>query len=107
LSHQADVLSAWAVFSVVPFVIGELIARRSVMTVELTDNLRQLRVEQEHRIRGAVTDELNRVARELHDVIAHCVSVMVIQAARSFGQLDPQRRTSSSRSCRRGRQRTD
>ncbi|MFD9516047.1 histidine kinase [Streptomyces sp. NPDC059979] len=45
----------------------------------LRELTRQLRLEQEEKARRAVTEERIRIARELHDVIAHHVSVISVQ----------------------------
>jgi signal transduction histidine kinase len=51
------------------------------LTAELRERTVELEREREETARLAVLEERARVARELHDVIAHSVSVIVVQAA--------------------------
>jgi signal transduction histidine kinase len=72
------------VFSFLQFVtawfLGDLQHRRIAYTAKLELLNAQLAGEQELRARWAVAEERGRIARELHDVVAHSVSVMVVQA---------------------------
>jgi signal transduction histidine kinase len=86
------VVSVVAFFVVLPFTMGKVIGRRSVQTQELRAEADRLTHEQRERARQAASEERIRIARELHDVVAHSVSVMVIQtqAARLVAGQDPE-----------------
>ena len=60
--------------------IGEVFRTRNQRELELQERTRQLEKERDENARRAVMDERVRIARELHDVVAHHVSVMGIQA---------------------------
>ncbi len=82
--HQStvvDVLATWGLFIAGPYVGGRTAENRGALTRELKANAERLHREQETRARSAAAEERTRIARELHDVIAHSVSVMVIQTA--------------------------
>ena len=75
------VLGAWALLGGLPFAVGRTLETRRALTLELEASTARLADAQEDRARRAATEERNRMARELHDVIAHDVSVMVLQTA--------------------------
>jgi signal transduction histidine kinase len=86
---------AWVGFVVVWLVGGE-IGRRRGDVVHLRARASQLERDREERARLAVEDERGRIARELHDVVAHSVSVMVVQAQAGPRLLDDPDRVKES-----------
>lgn len=72
--------ASWLTEVIAPLAVGMLLARRSRMTRGLAAAAEQLRAERDLNTAQAAAEERNRVARDLHDVVAHCVSVMVVQA---------------------------
>ncbi len=63
-----------------PWFFGRMVRVHAEQSALLAVQARQLVEEQRHVAERAVVDERRRIARELHDVIAHSVSVMVVQA---------------------------
>jgi signal transduction histidine kinase len=64
-----------------PFwLVGNLLRVRELRADLFETRARQLEQQQEQSRQAAVLEERGRIARELHDVIAHSVSVMVVQA---------------------------
>jgi len=63
-----------------PFVAGQMIRRRHEQEHRLRGRATQLEAERDLRAREAVAEERVRIARELHDVVAHAISVIVLQA---------------------------
>lgn len=71
--------AAWA--------IGRLVGARSARAELLASRAERLVREQAERERAAVADERLRISRELHDVVAHAVTTMVLQAGAAQAEL--------------------
>ncbi|HEX2023531.1 MAG TPA: histidine kinase dimerization/phosphoacceptor domain-containing protein [Acidimicrobiales bacterium] len=64
----------------VAWVLGENQRTRRAYTAELEDKAARLEAARAEEAARAVAQERARIARELHDVVAHHVSMMVVQA---------------------------
>ncbi len=64
-----------------PLVAGIVLRRRALLIAELRRRRRTLEQQREARVRDAAEAERVRIAGELHDVVVHDVSAMVVQAA--------------------------
>jgi signal transduction histidine kinase len=78
--HPERIIPKLALFAIA-WVLGDNIRTRRAYLAELEARAARLEREREERDERAVAGERNRIARELHDVIAHNVSVMVVQAS--------------------------
>jgi signal transduction histidine kinase len=78
------------IFMSVAWASGFILSRRSEHLREMAQRARQAELEQTAAANRAVTEERQRIARELHDVIAHSVSVMTVQAGAVRRLLTPE-----------------
>src|SRR5919197_2258557 len=81
------------VFIAAAWVLGDNIGTRRAYFDELEEKAARLEREREAKIKRAAEEEQARISRELHDVIAHNVSVMTVQAAaaRDVFEREPER----------------
>ncbi|MGL5928371.1 MAG: sensor histidine kinase [Dermatophilaceae bacterium] len=83
LTTAAIVVTAWA--------LGSLGRAREAQMAMLVERAEQVRRDAEQRVALAASAERARIAREMHDVVAHGLSVVVVQAdgARYAAASDP------------------
>ena len=92
------------VFAIVlPWALGRMVRERGVRERAYRETAERIDAGRELHAHEAAYGERARIARELHDVIAHSVSVMVIQAgaARTVMDAEPERAEASLRSVER------
>ncbi len=82
-----SVVAAWS--------LGRLRRSRLGELAGLAERARLLEIEREQEMRLAATAERARIAREMHDVVAHSLSVVIAQAdgGRYAGRSDPEAAT--------------
>jgi signal transduction histidine kinase len=80
VDKRADMTATYLSFGLA-WLIGDNLRVRRAYTRQLEQRAADLEREREERAALAVSQERARIARELHDVVAHHVSVMVVQAS--------------------------
>ncbi|MEV0459451.1 sensor histidine kinase [Catellatospora methionotrophica] len=83
--------SFWVGMTVgLPFLFGLWVRARRQVLEQLRDRAERLEREQHERAERARSDERRRIAREMHDVVAHRVALMVLHAgALEVSTADP------------------
>jgi len=74
----------------VAWLTGENVRHRRVRWAALEERATMVEREREERTRQAVADERLRIARELHDVVAHSMSVIAVQSGVGNHVIDTQ-----------------
>src|SRR5690625_2811923 len=70
----------WGMFLVVPTLLGLWVGTRRQLVERLQERAARLEREQHLMAEQAISYERTRIAREMHDVVAHRVSLMVLHA---------------------------
>jgi signal transduction histidine kinase len=87
ISGLSDVVDDYVLLAAA-WTLGEGVRQRRVHAAELEDRAARLEREREEKARQAVIQERLRIARELHDVVAHSLSVIGVQAGAARLVLD-------------------
>ncbi|MET7401805.1 sensor histidine kinase [Dactylosporangium sp. NPDC005572] len=90
-AHVGDFVGA-VVGVTAPAAVGVLVRRQRARQRRLEELAAHLERERDHRERAAVAGERTRIARELHDLVAHAISVVAVQAdaAEAALECDPE-----------------
>ena len=98
-----DLFNDWVLLAAA-WILGQGVRQRRAHAAELEDRAMRLEREREEQAKQAAIQERLRIARELHDVVAHSLSVIGIQAGAARLVLDadpdpagPERRSPPSR----------
>ena len=72
---------AFIVIFLAPIAMGQMLRSRAALNRALREKATRLEAERARGAEAAVVDERVRIAEELHDVVAHALSAMTVQAA--------------------------
>lgn len=91
LTSQGSFNPIFEMMTAGPWLAGRIMLSRRTMTRQLAARNEELQAEQELFALESVRYERARIARELHDIVAHCLSVMVVQATagQRVADVDP------------------
>ncbi|MFV0429814.1 MAG: sensor histidine kinase [Arachnia sp.] len=89
-SITSNVVSAGSLllFTAIPVILGINAGNRQRYLNALVEHAHQLARERDHLTRLAVAEERTRIAREMHDIVAHSVSVMVTLSEGAANVID-------------------
>ncbi len=80
--------AARVVFLVAAWLLGESVGSRRAYVREIEEKAERLERERDSEARRAAAEEQARIARELHDIVAHALSVIVVQAGAADDVFD-------------------
>jgi signal transduction histidine kinase len=83
-------IAAALVFIVGPWAVGSLFRQRSAYAAEAVSRAERLEHEREMEAALAAAAERTRIARELHDIVSHSISVVTIQTQAVRRRLGPE-----------------
>jgi signal transduction histidine kinase len=86
--HPDAIAQALLGGGVAPWIVGRTVRGRRLLSHELRERAALIEHAREQDARDATTAARMRVARELHDAVAHNISVIAIQAAGAGGIVD-------------------
>jgi signal transduction histidine kinase len=87
--HPGDFFFPMITFGIA-WIIGFVLSQKLLEGDLAKERAERLEREREEQARIAVADERTRIARELHDIVGHSVSVMTVQAAGVRSLLKPE-----------------
>jgi signal transduction histidine kinase len=88
IRHDSDIAFPVVFFGIMPWLVGRTLRHQQALARELAEKADRAEHEREEEERRAIEAERARIARELHDVLAHNLSVMVVQASAARRILD-------------------